>query len=76
MLQRLPVATELLLQRHLHKLDLWQQLGESSSPQRILSLGYSLTTCNGRVVRSADEVKQGDTLVTRLSDGVVSSKVE
>ena len=76
MLQRLPVATELLLQRHLHKLDLWQQLGESSSPQRILSLGYSLTTCNGRVVRSAAEVKQGDTLVTRLSDGVGSSKVE
>lgn len=75
-LQRLPVATELLLQRHRHKLDLWQQLAESSSPQRILSLGYSLTICNGRVVRSAADVKEGDRLVTRLGDGEVSSKVE
>ena len=75
-LQRLPVATELLLQHHRHKLDLWQQLAESSSPQRILSLGYSLTTCNGRVVRSADDVKEGDRLVTHLGDGEVSSKVE
>ena len=76
LLQRLPTATALLLERHRHKLDLCQQKVEASSPQRILSLGYSLTTCNGKAVRSAADVKEGDTLVTRLNEGEIISTVK
>lgn len=74
-LQRLPIATALYLQNQHHKLDLWQQQAASASPQRILSLGYSLTTCGGRIVRGTADVKSGDTIVTHLADGTIISTV-
>jgi exodeoxyribonuclease VII large subunit len=46
------------------------------SPLKVLARGYSLTLCDGRVLRQADEVKPGDRLVTRLGAGVVRSTVE
>lgn len=59
-----------------------QRLGSAAarlddlSPLKVLARGYSLTLCEGRVVRRADEVKPGDRLETRLGDGVVRSIVE
>ena len=75
-LQQLPITTSLLLQKHHHKLELWQQQAAALSPQRILSLGYSLTTCNGRVVRSSTDVTPGDIIVTSLSEGKIESIVK
>lgn len=46
------------------------------SPERIYRLGYSLTTCNGQIVRNASEVKPGDELVTELENGKVVSTVQ
>lgn len=69
-------ATALLMQKHQHRLDLLMQQVENFSPQRILSLGYSLTTRNGRVVRSADELKAGETVITQLSNGKFESIVK
>ena len=45
------------------------------NPQHILDRGYSLTICNGRVVRSATELKAGDTLITRFKQGQAESRV-
>lgn len=45
------------------------------SPQNTLNRGYSLTILNGHVVTQASEVKPGDTLVTNLKDGSISSTV-
>ncbi len=46
------------------------------NPYAILGRGYSITTdAAGHVVRSADDVKTGDRLTTRLGDGVVESQV-
>ncbi|MBQ5508474.1 MAG: exodeoxyribonuclease VII large subunit, partial [Muribaculaceae bacterium] len=45
------------------------------SPQNTLNRGYSLTTLNGHVVTSAQRLKPGDALVTRLKDGSVKSVV-
>ena len=48
---------------------------EALSPLSILSRGYTLTeTAEGCLIRSADEVKTGDTLRTRFADGVVESQ--
>ena len=45
-------------------------------PQNILKRGYSLTMINGKVLKSVQSLKVGDLLETRLSDGIVGSKVE
>ncbi|MCL2645383.1 MAG: exodeoxyribonuclease VII large subunit [Phycisphaerales bacterium] len=46
------------------------------SPQSVLERGFSITTdANGTVVRSADQVKKGDLLTTRLRDGNIISTV-
>lgn len=46
-------------------------------PERALARGWSITrTADGRVLRSVDEVRPGDQLVTQLGTGEVRSTVE
>jgi len=45
-------------------------------PQNILKRGYSLTMMNGRIIKSVQQLKKDDQLETRLSDGIIESKVE
>lgn len=45
-------------------------------PQNILKRGYSLTTVNGKVLKSVKGVKVGERLLTRLGDGTLESNVE
>lgn len=73
--QNLPVATALYMQGQRHKLDLWQQQIEAASPARILAMGYSLTACNGKIVRSVSDVSEGALIVTMLPDGEMTSIV-
>ena len=47
-----------------------------SSPEYILAKGYSITLKNGKVIKNATELKQGDKISTRLSKGEVQSIVE
>ena len=75
-IHNLPVITALFMQKQQHKLDMWQQMTESASPKRILAMGYSLTMCNGKVVRSVADVKVGDVVVTQLADGDFESEVK
>lgn len=76
LLQRLPIATALLMQRHHHSLDLIQHRIDAASPQRILAMGYTLTTLNGRAVRKVDDVASGDMVVTYTADGKFVSEVK
>ena len=75
LLQSIPVATAMMLQQHRHRLDLWQQAMESYSPDRILARGYTLTLCDGRIVKSASLLREGDNVVTRFADGESESVV-
>lgn len=45
-------------------------------PQNIIKRGYSLSLINGKIVKSVGQVKEGDRLETRLSDGMLESTVE
>ncbi|HEY3369469.1 MAG TPA: exodeoxyribonuclease VII large subunit [Prolixibacteraceae bacterium] len=45
-------------------------------PQNILKRGYSMTTINGKILKSVKLVRVGDLLETRLGDGSIASKVE
>ncbi len=46
------------------------------NPLLVLKRGYSLTLMQGKVVTSVAQVKKGDVLETRLTDGTIISKVE
>jgi len=65
-----------ILQDNIHKLEMAGKSLELADPARILSRGYSMTTLNGHVVKGAQDVRPGDRLVTRFSDGAVTSVVE
>ena len=57
-------------------LNLIQEKLRLVDPQNIIKRGYSLTMLNGKFVKSIHQVKEGDLLETRLSDGTVESTVE
>ena len=49
----------------------------SLDPQRALARGWSITrTADGRVVRTTDDVRAGDAIVTQLAAGEVRSTVD
>jgi exodeoxyribonuclease VII large subunit len=45
------------------------------NPERLLERGYSITSSNGKIVRSVSGLTAGQKLETRLSDGTVESVV-
>ena len=47
-----------------------------SSPEYILAKGYSITMKNGKAVKNAADLKHGDQILTKLSNGEVQSIVE
>ena len=50
---------------------------DSVSPLNVLARGYSITkTAQNKVVKSVEDVKMGDVLITELVDGQFISKVE
>jgi exodeoxyribonuclease VII large subunit len=48
---------------------------EALSPLAVLARGFSITTLDGRVVKSAGKLASGDVVQIKLSDGEVSAKV-
>jgi exodeoxyribonuclease VII large subunit len=59
------------------KLSHQQQKLQLLDPARLLARGWSLTVDeNGRVLRSIGGAAKGQTLVTRLIDGTISSTVD
>ena len=69
-----------LMQQRLHhqrtQLELWEKTIALHSPERIYRMGYSLTTINGKVVKSIRDVKAGEELLTHTVDGVIRSEVK
>lgn len=67
-------------QRHLHRqraqLELWAKTIALHSPERIYRMGYTLTTVNGKIVRSIRDVQAGEQLLTHTADGVIQSEVK
>lgn len=44
-------------------------------PENILRRGYTLTSLNGKILKSSDQLNSDDIIDTRFSDGIVTSKV-
>ena len=73
--QRLLYATQSRIQRMRNQLSIWNKSIDLYSPERIYKLGYSLTTINGKIVKSAQSILPGDTIQTHTIDGVITSQV-
>jgi exodeoxyribonuclease VII large subunit len=74
---RLDRAVRLRLAQASDKLKAAADRLESLSPLQVLARGYSLThTADGRLVRDADSLRPGDSIVTQLASGEVVSRVE
>ncbi len=48
---------------------------DALSPLKVISRGYSVATKNGHVVKKTQDVKEGDPLEIRITDGTIESKV-
>ena len=72
---RIHTAVQCLLTEQRHRLQLMEKVVESASPTKILQRGYSITRCEGKVVRDASSLPNGSVLTTTLADGEVKSVV-
>lgn len=70
------IRTHELLRAEKKNLATIQEKLRLVDPQNILKRGYSLTTVNGKIVKSVTQIQTGDRLETKLSDGTVESTVE
>ena len=74
--QSLRFATQRRLHRQRTQLEFWEKTIALHSPERIYRMGYSLTTVNGKIVKSISDVKAGDHLLTHTADGTITSEVK
>lgn len=63
------------LREQLTKFTLTEEKIRLMDPLEVLKRGYSLTYTNGKLVRTIQELNEGDQLVTQLYDGKVESEV-
>lgn len=75
-LQAMFSSAKMLIKEQQHRLDVCNAALEAASPERILSLGYSITRVNGRLVRSIDDVVPGDEVTTEVAGGEFTSTVK
>ncbi|MCF6364723.1 MAG: exodeoxyribonuclease VII large subunit [Bacteroidales bacterium] len=59
-----------------HKLKVFEQKNKYLNPSGILKRGYSITSVNGKLIKSVKDVKKGDLAETKMIDGNFKSKVE
>ncbi len=73
--QQLTNASARLLQKQQQRLDFLERTLNMAGPERILKMGYSITTGpDGKVIRSASDVEPGTILHTQLADGEITSQ--
>ncbi len=72
---RMHTALQKTVVEHQHRLQLMEKVIEGASPMQILQRGYSITRCEGRVVRDASVLPEGSVLTTTLAEGEVRSVV-
>jgi exodeoxyribonuclease VII large subunit len=50
-------------------MQMTEQFVKMSSPEYVLRRGYSLSFCDGKIIKSRNDVKVGKHITTKLSDG-------
>ena len=72
---RIRQASKLRLSASAHRLELLQQRLADAMPEKQLARGYSITLKEGKAVKDASVLKEGDVITTRLFDGEIKSEI-
>lgn len=72
--QRLRYILQTRLQDERHRLTVTEQHIKSMDPMLLLQRGYSITTVNGKIIKSIDQVDSNQ-IETHLADGTISSEI-
>ena len=56
--------------------DLLSRTVANLNPERLLSRGYAIVRCGGKIVKSASQLKKGDSMNVRLSKGSIDATAE
>lgn len=73
--QSLVPALQRILTKEQHRLEILEQRISALDPTLLLKRGYSITTCNGRIIKSSRDVKPGDIITTKLHNGEIKSTI-
>ena len=73
--QRLTRAVPAFLAAEERRLAAAKRAAAMAGPERILALGFSITTLGGKAVRDAARLRPGDVIETRLANGTLTSTV-
>lgn len=73
--QRISTSIPHRFEKEQHRIELLEQRFKSLDPNLLLKRGYSITTCGGKIVRSPEDVKQGDTIITCTEGGEITSTI-
>lgn len=71
---RMRAALQQTIVNQTHRLALLEKVLEGASPQLILQRGYTITRCDGKVVRDVASLPQEAVLTTQFADGEVKSR--
>lgn len=69
----LPISATRVVTQEKHRLELLSQRLESLNPEVLLKRGYTITLHDGKIVTHASQLAPGQSIVTRLQDGDVTS---
>lgn len=73
---RITSAVERLLEKEKHRMALAEKSLSMAGPERILRMGYSITTdAEGNILKSTQDAQPGMIINTQLLDGSITSKV-
>jgi exodeoxyribonuclease VII large subunit len=73
--QKLPAFTFNSLTNHKTRLTVLENTLNILEPENVLKRGYTITSFNGKIVKNSVQLKNGDIIDTRFTDGTVISKV-
>lgn len=72
---QLPIFIERRLMTEKHRLQLMEEKVKNLDPTLLLKRGYSITLKDGKTIRQADTLQEGDLIETRLAVGSILSTV-
>ncbi|MCX6720945.1 MAG: exodeoxyribonuclease VII large subunit [Candidatus Staskawiczbacteria bacterium] len=66
----------LLCDKTKEKLQNIEKIVNLNNPERNLKLGYSIASVGGKIIRKTSDVKIGENLDIKVSDGIISSEIK
>jgi exodeoxyribonuclease VII large subunit len=71
----LKVLTLKLIETNRLRFEVMENSLNILKPENVLSRGYTITSCNGKIIKNSDELKNDDLIDTKFNKGNVKSRV-